>query len=159
MNSRGTIFATCESATPLRWIQVRWKLPGAVLVISEVVSQASVVTPIVFDTQLAVSTSLTLRTWISVVLDSRIQSDPTNNQGRATDDLNIGAERTQPTFTTHTKGRATQLARRELLTTDEVMRLPDNTEILFRAGSPPVLARKVPYFEDPESRGSYDAAR
>lgn len=53
-------------------------------------------------------------------------------------------------------GTSTHLARRALLTPDEVRRLPADRAILFVAGEAPVVARKVVYYADPEFRGLYD---
>ena len=46
--------------------------------------------------------------------------------------------------------------RRDLLTPDEVMRLPAGTMLLFRQGAAPILAGKVRYFADPEFQGLFD---
>ncbi|RAK56243.1 type IV secretory system conjugative DNA transfer family protein [Phenylobacterium soli] len=61
-------------------------------------------------------------------------------------------------FSTHGSSTSTHLARRELLTPDEVMRLHPLLEILFRPGEPPVLAQKVRYYLDPEFRGLFTPA-
>ena len=65
-----------------------------------------------------------------------------------------------PGHLSSTRGASTShnLAKRELLTPDEVMRLDPATEILLRQGKRPALARKVRYFEDGEFAGLYDAA-
>ena len=55
-------------------------------------------------------------------------------------------------------GTARHLVRRALLTPDEVRRLPSDSQILFKAGAPPVFARKLRYYADPEFRGLFDAA-
>ena len=41
---------------------------------------------------------------------------------------------------------------RPLLTPDEVMRLPDDSALVFVAGHPAIYARKIRYYEDPEFR-------
>jgi type IV secretory pathway TraG/TraD family ATPase VirD4 len=43
--------------------------------------------------------------------------------------------------------------RRALLTSDEVRRLPSDRQILFKAGAPPIFARKLRYYADYEFRG------
>ena len=59
---------------------------------------------------------------------------------------------TRATSTSH------NLAKRELLTSDEIMRLDAGTEILLCQGRHPALAREVRYFEDREFVGLHDAA-
>ena len=54
--------------------------------------------------------------------------------------------------TTTNTSTAEHLARRELMTPDEVMRLDPSLEILLRPGQPPVAAQKVRYFADAEFR-------
>jgi len=41
-----------------------------------------------------------------------------------------------------------QETRRELMTPDEISRMPDDTSIIFVAGRPPILAKKVFYYKD-----------
>ena len=53
----------------------------------------------------------------------------------------------------HAAGLA--LVRRALLTPDEARRLPSDSQILFRAGAPPIFTRKLRYYADPEFRGLY----
>ena len=48
------------------------------------------------------------------------------------------------------------LARRALLTPDEVRRLDPDKAILFKAGARPILARKVRYHADPEFGGLFE---
>jgi type IV secretion system protein VirD4 len=57
-----------------------------------------------------------------------------------------------PFFSQKTTNTSTNnhLARRDLLTPDEVMRLDANLEILLRQGAEPIAARKVRYYADPE---------
>lgn len=54
-------------------------------------------------------------------------------------------------------GHSTTLnySRRELLTPDEVMRLPEDTMILLQPGRAPLLAAKIRYFAEPEFSGLY----
>src|SRR5207302_1755842 len=42
-----------------------------------------------------------------------------------------------------------QEVRRPLLTPDEVMRLPDDTALIFVAGRAPIYGRRIRYYEDP----------
>lgn len=58
-------------------------------------------------------------------------------------------------FSTHGTSTSTHLARRELMTPDEVMRLHPMLELLLRPGEPPVLAQKVRYYADPEFRSLF----
>ena len=46
-------------------------------------------------------------------------------------------------------------AGRDLLTPDEVLRLPPELQILRLQGRTPVLARKLRHFADPEFRGLF----
>ena len=48
--------------------------------------------------------------------------------------------------------------RHALLAPDEVRRLPSDSQILFKAGAPPIFARKLRYYADPEFRGLFDAS-
>lgn len=41
-----------------------------------------------------------------------------------------------------------QETKRELMTPDEVQRMPENDEIIFVAGFPPIYARKIQYYKD-----------
>lgn len=61
-----------------------------------------------------------------------------------------------PAKTTSTS-TANHLAKRELLTPDEVMRLDGSLEILLRQGQAPVCARKVRYYADREFAGRFDS--
>jgi type IV secretion system protein VirD4 len=58
-----------------------------------------------------------------------------------------------------TRGHSTHvhLTRRDLMTPDEVMRMSADHLLLLRPGSPPVIARKLRYYADPEFRGLTDA--
>jgi type IV secretion system protein VirD4 len=55
-------------------------------------------------------------------------------------------------------GSSTNLnyAKRDLLTPDEVMRLPDHVMILLRPGRSPLLVSKVRYYAEAEFRGLFD---
>ncbi len=44
---------------------------------------------------------------------------------------------------------------RALMTPDEVMRMPNDTQIVFIQGAKPILAEKVFYFKDPAFQGKY----
>lgn len=61
-------------------------------------------------------------------------------------------------FSTHGSSTSTHLARRELMTPDEVMRLHPSLEILLRPGEAPVVAQKVRYYADPEFQGLFTVA-
>ena len=61
-------------------------------------------------------------------------------------------------FSTHGSSTSTHLARRELMTPDEVMRLHPSLEILLRPGEAPVVAQKVRYYADPEFRRLFTLA-
>jgi type IV secretion system protein VirD4 len=63
----------------------------------------------------------------------------------------LDAKDTGLTFATHQTGRA-------LLTPDEVRNLPAETELLFLAGSRPVIARKLRYYADRAFKGMASAA-
>ena len=60
-------------------------------------------------------------------------------------------------FATHGSGTSVQLARRDLMTPDEVMRLDTETELLLRQNGAPVVARKVRFYAEREFAGLYDA--
>ncbi len=57
---------------------------------------------------------------------------------------------------TSSEGSAVHLARRALLTPDEVRRLDPDKALLFKAGARPILARKVRYHADPEFQGLFE---
>jgi len=57
---------------------------------------------------------------------------------------------------TSSEGSAVHLARRALLTPDEVRRLDPAKAILFKAGARPILARKVRYHADAEFQGLFE---
>jgi len=57
---------------------------------------------------------------------------------------------------TSSEGSAVHLARRALLTPDEVRRLDPDKAILFKAGARPILARKVRYHADAEFQGLFE---
>lgn len=58
-------------------------------------------------------------------------------------------------FSTHGTSTTTHLARRELMTPDEVMRLHPTLEFLLRPGEAPVIAHKVRYYADREFQGLF----
>lgn len=67
-----------------------------------------------------------------------------------------GASRTQmpdKVFSSTSSSTNLNLARRDLMTPDEVMRLPGGNLILLRPGAHAALARKVRYYADPEFSG------
>tara|TARA_R110000868_G_scaffold262401_2_gene521056 strand:- start:33474 stop:34997 length:1524 start_codon:yes stop_codon:yes gene_type:complete len=45
---------------------------------------------------------------------------------------------------------------RALMTPDEVMRMPQDTEVVFVQGLKPIMAQKIRYFADPEFKGKFD---
>lgn len=45
---------------------------------------------------------------------------------------------------------------RPLMTPDEVMRLPNDSELVFIQGTKPCVAEKIRYFADPEFKGKFD---
>jgi len=59
--------------------------------------------------------------------------------------------------TTTGASTSVHLTRRDLLTSDEVMRLDAGLEILLSQGQAPVIAQKVRYFADPEFWGLFEA--
>lgn len=46
---------------------------------------------------------------------------------------------------------------RPLMTPDEVMRMPNDTQVIFVQGVKPILAEKIRYFMDPFFKGKFDA--
>lgn len=54
------------------------------------------------------------------------------------------------------RSRSEHLARRDLLTPDEVMRLPRDRQILLRPGERPLLCSKIRYFDDAAFQGAFD---
>lgn len=48
---------------------------------------------------------------------------------------------------------------RALMTPDEVMRLPNDSQLIFVQGSKPVVAEKIRYYEDPFFKGKFDRWR
>ena len=87
--------------------------------------------------------------WVSRTLGATTETYATASQG-----VTYGKD--APFLGTRSQGTATHLARRDLLTPDEVMRLPAGTMLLFRQGAYPILAGKVRYFADPEFQGLFD---
>jgi type IV secretion system protein VirD4 len=61
-------------------------------------------------------------------------------------------------FSTHRSSTTSHLARRDLLTPDEVMRLDPALEILLVPGQLPVIARKVRYYAEREFAGLFPLA-
>ena len=62
-------------------------------------------------------------------------------------------------FSAHTETTTMHLARRDLLTPDEVMRLHHSLAILLQSGLPTVVAQKVRYFVDAEFAGHFRSQR
>ena len=89
--------------------------------------------------------------WVSRALGETTETYETGSRGE-TRQRNL-ADRRSSTST----GTAGHLVRRALLTPDEVRRLPPDRQILFKAGAPPIFARKLRYYADPEFRGLFDA--
>jgi type IV secretion system protein VirD4 len=58
-------------------------------------------------------------------------------------------------FSTHSTSTTAHLARRDLITPDEIMRLDQSLEILLQPGSPPMWAWKVRHYADPEFAGLF----
>lgn len=46
---------------------------------------------------------------------------------------------------------------RALMTPDEVMRMPNDSQAIFVQGAKPILAEKIRYYADPEFKGKFDA--
>jgi len=87
--------------------------------------------------------------WVSRTLGATTETYATASQG-----VTYGKD--APFLGTRSQGTATHLVRRDLLTPDEVMRLPAGTMLLFRQGAYPIRAGKVRYFADPEFHGLFD---
>lgn len=58
-------------------------------------------------------------------------------------------------FSTHSTSTSTHLSRRDLITSDEVLRLDQSIEILLQPGLPAMWAWKVRYYADPEFAGLF----
>ena len=58
-------------------------------------------------------------------------------------------------FSTHSTSTTMHLARRDLITPDEIMRLDHSLEILLQPGSAPIWAWKVRHFAEPEFVGLF----
>lgn len=86
-------------------------------------------------------------TWVSRSLGvtTQIYSTSGESKSQAGDKL----------FSTHGSSTNVNLARRDLLTPDEVMRIDTGSLILLRPGANPTLARKVRYYADPEFKGLF----
>ena len=87
--------------------------------------------------------------WVSRTLGATTEAYETTSQS-----FSYGKE--APILGTRSNGSASHLVRRDLLTPDEVMRLPAGAMLLLRQGAAPILAGKVYYFADPEFRGLFD---
>lgn len=88
--------------------------------------------------------------WVSKALGDNTEIYATGSTGhssRSGDWLGDG---------TSSEGSAVHLARRALLTPDEVRRLDPSKAILFKAGARPILARKVRYHADPEFQDLFE---
>ncbi len=59
-------------------------------------------------------------------------------------------------FSTHSTSTTTHLARRDLITPDEIMRLDQSLEIVLQPGVLPRWAWKVRYYADPEFAGLFE---
>ena len=46
---------------------------------------------------------------------------------------------------------------RPLMTPDEVMRMPNDSQVIFVKGARPILAEKIRYYADPEFKGKFDS--
>ena len=88
--------------------------------------------------------------WVSRALGDTTASYETDSRGETRQRHRLGAGSTST-------GTAAHLVRRALLTPDEVRRLPADGQVLFKAGAPPIFARKLRYYADPEFRGLFDA--
>src|SRR3954447_1445010 len=86
--------------------------------------------------------------WISRTLGATTEAYETTSQS-----FTYGKD--APIPGARSDGSASHLVRRDLLTPDEVMRLPAGAMLLLRQGAPPILAGKVYYFADPEFRGLF----
>src|SRR6476469_3744966 len=87
--------------------------------------------------------------WVSRTLGATTETYATASQG-----VTYGKD--APFLGTRSQGTTMHLARRDLFTPDEVMRLPAGTLLLFRQGAYPIRAAKVRYFADPEFQGLFD---
>src|SRR5215210_6600729 len=89
--------------------------------------------------------------WVSKTLGATTEAYETTSQS-------ISYGKDAPILGTRSQSTATHLVRRDLLTPDEVMRLPSNCLILLRQGAAPILASKVTYYADPEFRSLFGPA-
>ncbi|THD61674.1 MAG: type IV secretory system conjugative DNA transfer family protein [Phenylobacterium sp.] len=90
-------------------------------------------------------------TWVSRMLGSMTEMY-----------LSSGSTTTYPAGQSDpTTGSSTSLnlAKRDLLTPDEVMRIDANLMLVLRPGEAPLGVRKVRYFADPEFQGLFDSGR
>jgi type IV secretion system protein VirD4 len=88
--------------------------------------------------------------WVSRTLGEATEFYETGSMGETRQQNRWGAG-------SASTGTASHLVRRALLTPDEVRRLPVDSQILFKAGAPPIFARKLRYYTDPEFRGLFIA--
>ena len=88
--------------------------------------------------------------WVSRALGDTTEAYATVSTGHSTNSGDWLGEGTT------SEGSAGHLARRALLTPDEVRRLDPDKTILFKAGARPVLARKVRYHANPEFQGLFE---
>lgn len=89
--------------------------------------------------------------WVSRALGEMTETYETGSRGQT-------RQRSWRTSNNSTStGTAGHRVRRSLLTPDEVRRLPRDRQILLKAGTPPILARKLRYYADPEFRGLFDS--
>ena len=89
--------------------------------------------------------------WVSRALGEMTETYETDSRGQT-------RHQSWRTPRSTNTGTARHLVRRALLTPDEVRRLPPDGQILFKASAPPIFARKLRYYADPEFRGLVNAA-
>lgn len=87
--------------------------------------------------------------WVSRTIGSTTEGYDTTSESTTSSPGQFGSS--------HGAATSHNLARRELLTPDEIMRLDTGTQILLRQGRRPTLAAKVRYFDDREFAGTFDA--
>jgi type IV secretion system protein VirD4 len=80
--------------------------------------------------------------WVSRALGEATEAYETGSKGRT--------RHAQWLAGSTSAGTADHLVRRALLTPDEVRRLAPDSQILLKAGAPPIFARKLRYYADPE---------
>ena len=87
---------------------------------------------------------------------SDVQTAETLSKMLGTTTIRVTSESTSDDPEKTGKNASTSETSRALLTADEVMRLPNDTQVLFVQGSKPILAEKIRYYADPEFTGKYD---